>query len=1238
MSDAAVINPFFISIDVVQEAIQQQSLFDYFKANLRKEVVVLNAAELTDSSLVRSTKSEIRASPSQAASRSRSIVRALRQRIDAEMTKALDAKKKYLAHIERLRAAAMTGKNQRAKSRHAAIPEEQPRFQGKVDLVFVIHSFPYLPNQLQMLIEGGINLDSFVAIVPPAGAQPHPVELQSLKGRPSADMPTSGSRSIRAPTVAKRGFVPGACLDSSTNPDCYPPARWTAIRPTAPFAISFLEVKGNDDMGVVFRQLEELIIRIVSRKSLLTDFLADRRLAMLPAVTPKTGSSVFADYLRQYPEDCLGRLYLELKTDNWATSDPKPPPTTHERFIELFEQSIRQSDRRYVADLPESVIDRIFTPDVMPSVYPLLYKLKQWKIIPDRARRTISYSRFIRDRKNFHAYVGQKFDQLFAATNKKWQLGSPLPFFDWQKWDLSVDHANACDQLRHAGIGSSVVETLLDDDLGILYVFFMPPVPRAIGSYVSKCATPPTVEGCDEWLDKLSDLDGLPVKRPRLPPTPASVVKEKGDFRTLLPPLETRFQSKEKVVYRLPLAISNSTEFITPYFLGPGLEVRIIRDLVGEEMRFRYGAIIHKALQIESTADTLLITSPEVFRVVVTFPFVVTFFIEEDHSIALSDDQLVLKSTNRLPSIITKEGHLIACPAGPKSAVIVMNDGTVGRQSTAWKYVQTDGQSFKHIKSRMKPLKLPHSKVTDIRTGVTQMIRPDDIQVSLDHTGIRTLVYGQSFSVVQRPSGSITFNLGNFPEIQLAQNVFRFSVGGINVQISEGAFEFTTEDFRTAIKPNLVNLSIVEIESFMSPTHCEFKLKNRVVYAAADGTERTGELAAGAQPKNKKLELVETHWGPLLPPSKPNLGEQEHFSLLSLFQPRFFVIRGDLSGVEFVRTDTLNMSGADKRLHEVAAEEGRIGVVTCHTPSNDPFCYLKYDTLSKLDRMNLLKTVEIERPSKKKSEHPDEAELALMATNSFTDYLTRSAEFRDSLQRDLSDWSAQYFADIEPPQSPPPEVLNVPPQTPTPRRLNAARHQHTPVDERGYWDSHESDFAFPLYEDAKDQRAVSPRTGIFDPPHCFRREKPAKPPEEMFCTQKTPITLNREKPAHTARPLSASTATDVVDFGDVPAGSKHVRTVRVKSHMVKPVQFRVDHIPNQMVHVLNPRGLMAPGLPQLVKVEVEADPPTDTTIAESVQIHLPTFDLSIPLRAIVKARPPPEPQKAAVVLGRPSDA
>jgi hypothetical protein len=343
-------------------------------------------------------------------------------------------------------------------------------------------------------------------------------------------------------------------------------------------------------------------------------------------------------------------------------------------------------------------------------------------------------------------------------------------------------------------------------------------------------------------------------------------------------------------------------------------------------------------------------------------------------------------------------------------------------------------------------------------------------------------------------------------------------------------------------------------------------------------------------------------------------------ALLGEFHPCFFVIRGDLSGAQFFRFDTLTIPHEEQRVHLLPTVLGDVNVISFHAPDTLPTYCVKHDTLNKNERLNLLKTAEIAKPQKKTTK--DEVSKTLLeAGQSLTEFLSHYAGLVPRIENEMEIWHENYISDITPPTPPPEEVLQIPPPTPTPRRLRTMQELRDPTARLVYWNTHESDFGYPLHEDHKAMIPLSPRTALFQPPRSYKiNGKRDEPPIAPLSVR---ISAHRPPTGPTPRPMSevSSVRKDVVSFGKLRPGVKRVKTIKVQAKAMRPLKFRVDPVPNPMVQIDHPRGMMAPGLPHLLKIELEAA--RDVNVSEVVRFHTSDFEWMIPLEARVKAETPP---------------
>ena len=100
-----------LCLDVVQNAVDANALTEYMKQNLKKEVVFLNGTEFADAAGRASKIDQKKDKSLQKIDTSPAIARVIKQKLDAEVVRLTDAKKKALAAYEKQKALVAAGKS-----------------------------------------------------------------------------------------------------------------------------------------------------------------------------------------------------------------------------------------------------------------------------------------------------------------------------------------------------------------------------------------------------------------------------------------------------------------------------------------------------------------------------------------------------------------------------------------------------------------------------------------------------------------------------------------------------------------------------------------------------------------------------------------------------------------------------------------------------------------------------------------------------------------------------------------------------------------------------------------------------------------------------------------------------------------------------------------------------------------------------------------------------------------------
>jgi hypothetical protein len=196
--------------------------------------------------------------------------------------------------------------------------------------------------------------------------------------------------------------------------------------------------------------MEDAIVRIATAREEYAAHVNEKTFRQLPPAGEQIGMTEFGNYLNIHPMDFVNGLFVALQASNWQIPTPPLPPSEEDKFAQLFQSEKKELMRTVIAGDSLAVTDPIFGLSDTFNLMHILYPLTHWKLKPRDVAGCSAISDFIATPANQHAYAGQKFDAIFTVTNKKYQLGLPLSFYDWQKWDLSTEHPVASDVLIDA--------------------------------------------------------------------------------------------------------------------------------------------------------------------------------------------------------------------------------------------------------------------------------------------------------------------------------------------------------------------------------------------------------------------------------------------------------------------------------------------------------------------------------------------------------------------------------------------------------------------------------------------------------------------------------------------------------------------------------------------------------------------------------------------------------------------
>ncbi|KAK8884303.1 hypothetical protein M9Y10_043411 [Tritrichomonas musculus] len=851
MSQDVSVNPMIAVIDVVQNAVDYSALTDYLKTNFKKEIVFLNAHDFTDaggrvaktdnksSSKGKNTTGGLTSNNSVKNividPQSQAIAKGIKAKIDADLVKVLESKRKTYASFEKekLKALSKSAKNSSNEDKanslksRAVIDFDELKmslpFEGKIDILYIIVNFPYLPRQLARIIECGVDLNVFLAIVPSNFDEKENHDSQ----RGDEGDNTQRDASVKSPIVVqgnKKSTIPGQEFDSLQNPNVFPPLRWISLKETAPAHVIFEKVYAGDNIESTFKNIEEKLILFTKARESYNDYFSEKTLIELPIISHNSNGNQtdndysfsmnsFIDFLSERQGDFINALYYELKSHDFQTIPPPPPVPLNDQFSTLFKDAMETLDRRVVFLEPREINSSDFAFDFPFSVHSLIYKLIGWTLKKEETGACQALSCFLNHPQNFYAYAGSKFDSIVQSTNKKHQLSLPLSFFDWSQWNYIAEYLQLGEALVEGIRNSEIIETSFDESVGILWILALQPVPKTIGQYQSRYSMPQTFDGITEYIDRLynngTSENGntpQPEKKSRNPPSPAQVVRDNLDINILLPSLQQRMNDNNSY-YRMPIKVSNSIDFNAPYYFDSGLKVNIRREVVNEKVTFNYTANFKQYFDVFANKNSVTVQTFEGIRIMFEKPFSVTILFNEQ-SIQYNSESIVIKSTGEFPIMITKNGTFIM---NDKDGIktIVHPNGTITRnveievvneertselpsakndlknslkrnlstsstineninketKTMAWRSIDKEGCSFLQTSDgELVKEDLKHGEVVDFASMTRTIIRPDNIEYYIKKDGTRKIIFGLDFSIEQSSSNSIEDAIATQPK------------------------------------------------------------------------------------------------------------------------------------------------------------------------------------------------------------------------------------------------------------------------------------------------------------------------------------------------------------------------------------------------------------------------------------------------------------------------------------------
>ena len=1204
-------NALYVLLDVSQGAIDFDSVVATLKENPRKDVEFVNACEFIDPKLPKTSSSDDIVL---------SAVRNMRAKLDGDMQKSLDAKKKFQAALEKQKKmieAALAKKKKPPTIKNPLQPEE-PRYDGKADILYVIYNIGFTPRQVELLREGGFPFLGFIALVPE-----------------NPEFREFSKDAIIANTNQQVPMMPAMDLSFTRSPSCYPPARWQALKPELGLKLLFREIRVDGDAEAAIRAIQNEVVRMINANESFDYFIKEKSFKDVEVYHEKdVDTSIFMSFVDQHPRDYVNGLWSQLKVAEFKTRPPIPPEEVSDVYSKLFDNEESCQNRKFIFKDQEEPEEPYFTYPFIPQVYYYLYNLIKWRPNDELAPACEVITKFIANPQNFYAYAGQRFDSLVTTMNKKYSLGLPNVFYDFQKWNLATFHSNAAQVLSEAIHDAAAIESVFDNEVGILWMMVMKPVTKVTGQFVTQYSMPQTLCDSSDWLSKVYDHRNDEEQKVKLV-NPAIVAKGNLDTNQLLKSLRTRIESTN-LYYKMPIEVSNEAHFRTPYFLDNGMHAEITRDVTNGKLSFHYSLFFKDALEINGNIDTIVYQPVESIRLHTSSnEFGITIFFNEQ-MLYYNGENLVLETIgvgDRM--LITPNGSIISLKKN--LPIIVESTGAISRKVDGqWEYVDKDGEAFKNWRKEKKP----HSQTKDLSTGTISMIRPDNIEYYILKNGTRKIIINNDFSIEQTEK-AVDFDIQSFPIIHVEDEKITMKIDRFDLKFDAKHFTFNCSNYLIEIADQENKVKINNSDINLTPTRCEVKYENTVFVADESGIEKIATLLTEEGMKKKKLDIISTSFGPALPNKEAN-AEPVLLNLHTKFPARFFGIRSDFSIVEFLRSDILPERVEKKATLKLPNQEQEVQLITRHKLKSSPTIYIENEPLSKPARSTLLKEVKVPKGTKNKpvtGTRPVEETMKM--------YYDDLNQFLESLNEKLRINEEIFIKENTPKELLPPEKLRAPPQTPPVRiqlmQYNLYQPKLGETDKYNYWNCHESDFGFPLDETKALPRPLSPRTKMFDPPRESKEKEQVQSRYEFerinftakkshaddipkndssggqsetgsFITEPTVPLRFKDFVEEDQTPQVIRCNPPLFDFGDVSVNQEKDIYITLTNVGTRPIHYGFNQIQNKYVKLASLPGAIFPGLKVRIKVHLNKVPEAQS-INTVLNFNSRLYCMKIPIKA-----------------------
>jgi hypothetical protein len=506
-------------------------------------------------------------------------------------------------------------------------------------------------------------------------------------------------------------------------------------------------------------------------------------------------------------------------------------------------------------------------------------------------------------------------------------------------------------------------------------------------------------------------------------------------------------------------------------------------------------------------------------------------------------------------------------------------------------------------------------------TQTTKLVRADDVEYYILPGGKRRIHLDPDFVVEHNNEDGIVIGMPDFPEIVIKNREFFLEIDSFSIVFGQDhSLKITYPSYFFDVQKEVARATFEECEVRFTPTQCQVKCGETLFFSDKDGNEKVGTLATDLPPGKKKVQLLETFWGLLLP-TKETLQEPQQLSLHQSFAPRFIGIRAGLSAFEFLRPDSLDTSEFESATTTVPVPNADpVELISFHHLTQPAIACLQFEKMTKLVRSNLLKNLHFPKAAKKKPSEGAEDDSVESAEVTFSNANAIRATVMNFIERAVIEAQDKFDEAHLEPQPVPEPPLKVPPHTPVPRILQTAHWRTRETTNTNYWLSPESEFAYADASRSGRSNDLSSRTLLFDPPRFFKQNKSnieLIQKQEPFVTQDGQFVpsgaASKKRLARTGRPKSerwiALLGAAVMDFGNVPLGETRIGSMAILNIGRRPLHFILSKLTCPGLSLLTIPSVVYSGLRVRIKVKLEAM--TEGMITDSLTFRTAMFERAI---------------------------